>query len=623
MEGHRLRPQSIWRTYLGLLGSPLLMVMIVASLAIGAVNVLGAVRAYVAGESMWAKARAEAVHHLVRYARTHEPGDLNRFHQALRVPESDRLAREAMERHDPDTARIARWLIDGRNHPDDVPNMIRLFRWFGDRWVLQDARQTWADADALIAALKQEADRLENLIGTNAPLGDIEAQVQRISELNVELNQAGIRFTEVLGQAARVTEGLLIAGLICVALLLSVVSILQVRQVLRKQARHQQAIDAIHGRWELASKAAGFGLYEMDQVTDEITLDDKAAAMHGLPAQACVVPRAQIRQLIVTDDAIRTRQDTDTALNSGLDFRIVYRVRHPNGQVRALEATGRLVHPPHGGNPRLTGVLRDITVELEQVELAMKRDAAERVAQSQREFLSRLSHELRTPLNAILGFAQLMQLDQANATATQNRQVGMILGAGKQLLSLVEDVLDLSKVESGHIHMHLDAVDAHAAIHACVPLLDTHLSKDNLRLQLELSDGPLWVHADLQRLHQVLINLLTNACKYNREGGQVSVRTYRSTTRPSHVCIDICDTGKGLTPAQQNELFQPFKRVNPSPQVEGTGLGLYIVKLLIERMGGEVRLRSEVGKGSTFTIELPDSPPPAQPEASPGSQTFV
>ena len=269
------------------------------------------------------------------------------------------------------------------------------------------------------------------------------------------------------------------------------------------------------------------------------------------------------------------------------------------------------------------GVVRDITDELRQAQSAMQRDAAEQVAAAQREFLSRLSHELRTPLNAILGFAQLMQLDQANATATQNRQVGMILGAGKQLLSLVEDVLDLSK---GRVWPHSHAPGCrrcpcrHTRLRA---LLDSHLSKDNLRLQLELSDGPLWVHADLQRLHQVLINLLTNACKYNRAGGLIRVRTYRSSAHPTHVCIDICDTGKGLTPAQQNELFQPFKRVNPSPQVEGTGLGLYIVKLLIERMGGEVHLRSEVGKGSTFTIELPDSPPPAQPEASPGSQTFV
>ena len=612
MAGHPLRPTSIWRTYFGLLGSPLLMVMIVAALAIGAVNVLGAVRAYVAGESMWAKARADAVEHLMRYARTHEPADLSLFQEALRITENDRLAREAMERHDPDTARIAQWLTAGRNHPDDVDNMIRLFRWFGDRWVLQEARQIWAEGDALIAQLKQEAAHLDDLIHMQAPGADIEAQVRLIAELNDELNQAGIRFSEVLGQAARITEGLLIAGLAFVALLLSVVSILQVRQVLLKQTRHQEAIDAIHGRWELASKSAGLGLYEMDQVTNDITLDDKAAAMHGLPPHACVVPRTRIRELIVQDDATRTREDTDTALHSGQDFRIVYRVRHPNGEVRTLEATGRLIHPHNGGNPRLTGVLRDITVELEQVEMAMKREAAERVAQSQREFLSRLSHELRTPLNAILGFAQLMQLDKAHATETQTRQVSMILGAGKQLLTLVEDVLDLSKVESGHIHMHLEAIDAHSAIHSCVPLLDPHLNREGLKLTLALADEPLWVHADAQRLHQVLINLLTNACKYNRPGGEVRVKAYRNADRPGHTCIDITDTGRGLTAAQQAELFQPFKRVNPSPHVEGTGLGLYIVKLLMERMGGEVRVHSEIGVGSTFTIELPDSAPPSQ-----------
>ena len=126
------------------------------------------------------------------------------------------------------------------------------------------------------------------------------------------------------------------------------------------------------------------------------------------------------------------------------------------------------------------GVVRDITDELKQAETSLKQEAAERVAQAQRDFLSRLSHELRTPLNAILGFAQLMQMDRGHATPTQQRQADMILDAGKQLLSLVEDVLDLSKVESGHITMQLQPVDASQSLRQCATLIANQLQEHQL-----------------------------------------------------------------------------------------------------------------------------------------------
>lgn len=613
-----------WRIYLGLLGSPVLVVLLVAVLAMGAVNVLGAVRAYMAGESLWSKARAEAVQHLLRYTESHDDTDMARFRQALHVPENDRLAREAMERHDPHTSAIRSWLIEGGNHPDDVGSMIRLFRWFGDQWVLRDARATWAEGDRQIERLKQEAERLQQAVHAQAPPEQINTLVHNITRVNQDLNNAGLRFSDVLGHAARVTEVLLTVGIASIAMLLTLVSVLQVRSVLIKQTRHQQALDQYHRRWELASTAAGFGLYELDKATDTIQLDGKAASLHGLGHEFIVVPRSRIRNLIIAEDAPRTRRDADQALQGGDDYKIIYRVRHPDGTIRALEATGRLVRSEEDQRERLMGVLRDVTEELSQAETAMKRDAAERVAQTQREFLSRLSHELRTPLNAILGFAQLMQMDRSGSSPTQMRQADMILGAGKQLLALVEDVLDLSKVESGHIHMNLQRVDAVQAIKTCTALIGSHLHRYNLTLIEQLPDHALWVIADPQRLHQVLINLLTNACKYNCTGGLVTVRAQVDDAQPSHVVIDIGDTGHGLSTDEQAELFQPFKRVNPSPQVEGTGLGLYIVKQLIERMQGQVRVHSERGHGSHFYVMLQTAPEPlAEADATADSQALV
>ena len=117
----------------------------------------------------------------------------------------------------------------------------------------------------------------------------------------------------------------------------------------------------------------------------------------------------------------------------------------------------------------------------------------------------------------------------------------------------------------------------------------------------------MWVHADPQRLQQIWINLLTNACKYNRSGGHITVST---SEVPNGIRIDIADTGAGLSPQDIAELFQPFKRVNASPNIEGTGLGLYIVKLLVERMHGNVSIQSELGRGSVFSVQLPAATPP-------------
>lgn len=597
-----------WKVYLGLLGSPLLVVAIVATLAIVAVNILGAVRAYAAGESIWSKSRSEAVQHALRYAASQDEAEFSHFQAALTVPLADQQAREAMEQPGSDTAHIRQTLIAGSNHPDDVDNMIRLFRWFGDRWVMKDARDTWAHGDALIMQLQDTTLQLHLAIQGRASAEQLNQLTRRIDELDKQLNEAGLRFNRVLGQAARVTEWLLIVGISSIALLLSFISFMQVRQVLIKQTRYQENLDRMHRHWELASSAGGFGLYEMDKETDIIQLDVKAAAMHGIATEETItVPRTRIRDMIVPDDALNTRRHTDLALHNGDLYKITYRVRHPNGQVRALEATGRLIQtdPAHEG--KLMGVVRDITDELKQAETSLKQEAAERVAQAQRDFLSRLSHELRTPLNAILGFAQLMQMDRVHATPTQQRQADMILDAGKQLLSLVEDVLDLSKVESGHITMQLQPVDASQSLRQCATLIANQLQEHQLTWIDQLPQQPMWVHADPQRLQQIWINLLTNACKYNRSGGHITVST---SEVPNGIRIDIADTGAGLSPQDIAELFQPFKRVNASPNIEGTGLGLYIVKLLVERMHGNVSIQSELGRGSVFSVQLPAATPP-------------
>lgn len=594
-----------WRFYASLLALPVTVVVVVAVLAIAAVNVLGAVRAYVGGESMWSKSRSEAVQYLLRYAESRDEADLQRFHSTLSVTHFDRLARETMMQPGFDSTVARRHLINAGNAPDDAGNMVALFRYFGDLWLFKEARETWARGDALIELLQAQAEVLHQAVQQGASDADIRSAVTGMMEINTQLQQTERHFSSTLGHSSRQTETLLVGSLVAVALTLSLVSLLQVRRVLLKQTEHQAELDAVSRRWELASQSAGLGLYELDEATDTITLDGKSASMHGLGNQPIVVARATIRALIVDDDAKSTRSQVDSVLEAGGLYTITYRVRWNDQSVHALQAVGRMISTSPGGPSRLIGVLRDVTDELAQVEMATKREAAERVAQAQRHFLSRLSHELRTPLNAILGFTQLMLMHTDTLSPAQSRQLEMILGAGKQLLALVEDVLDLSKVESGDVRIEQQLVDVCATLRNCAALVDGQRARLKLTFDDRLPADPVLAYADPQRLHQICTNLLTNACKYNRPDGQVILEARSLGDR---VEIEITDTGVGLTANEIAQLFQPFKRVASAGNIEGTGLGLYIVKLLAERMHGQVSVRSDKGQGSRFTVTLPTAP---------------
>ena len=601
MEGHSR--QAPWRSHVSVLAPSLTMVVLIAILAINVVNALGAVRAYVGGESLWSKARNEAMQHLLQYGKSHDPADLAAFRAALKPIENNRLARETMSRPELDQPLARAQLIAGGNHPDDVNHMIVLFRRYGDLWVFKDALADWVRADGLIDELKLQANHLQALRTSSGSQAQEARALETISRINANLKTLELRFTANLGHASRLTETALIGSVALIAATLSLLSIVLTRRALSKQAQHQADLSAINKRWELASASAGLGVYELDAATQAVHLDAKAASLHGLPSRACVVERSRLSALVVPEDLVTASAQIDEALSSGGVFNTTYRVQVQGQGPRTLAATGRLVQKESATTVRMVGVMRDVTDEMARAETALQRDAAERVAKTQRQFLSRLSHELRTPLNAILGFAQLMLLDRTRPLhSTHERQTQLILTAGKQLLTLIEDVMDLSKVESGDIPMTLQAVDVVTSVQACIPLVDGIRAQMDLTVVDQLPPQPLMVQADPHRLQQVVMNLLSNACKYNRPGGKIEIGSRQDG---QHVVIHISDTGIGLSAEDAEQLFQPFKRIAPQPEIEGTGLGLYIIKQLVERMNGSVSVQSQPGVGSCFTVRLP------------------
>ncbi|MBX3619444.1 MAG: CHASE domain-containing protein [Rhizobacter sp.] len=268
-----------------------------------------------------------------------------------------------------------------------------------------------------------------------------------------------------------------------------------------------------------------------------------------------------------------------------------------------------LLRDVQGVPHRIVGVVEDITEHLRLAEAERAREIAEAANLAKSEFLSRMSHELRTPLNAMLGFAQLLELDQNHPLpAAQRPWVSQIQSAGWHLLDMINDVLDLSRIESGTLNLQPDRVDLRDVIAAALPLVENDAKRRGIQVTQDMPEDAARVIGDSTRVKQILINLLSNAVKYNSDGGRIHIT---GRVVDDAVELVVSDTGLGMTPQQLQELFQPFNRLGRERSgPEGTGIGLVISQRLAELMGGALRARSTAGAGSSFILTLPRAEQP-------------
>ena len=296
-------------------------------------------------------------------------------------------------------------------------------------------------------------------------------------------------------------------------------------------------------------------------------------------------------------------------------------VRKTDGEARWVHSLGELQFDDNGNVIGMIGTTRDITeskqaedelrqaknsleirVEERTRELSVAKHEAEVANQAKSEFLSSMSHELRTPMNAIFGFAQLLEMDAEGLSKTQLDYVKEIIGGSYHLMSLIDDVLDLNKIETGALKVNLEKVIIDELLEPCIALVLPQAKQRQIELTDNISGGEYCVFADSVRLKQILLNLLSNAVKYNREHGHITLDCKVINDQRLRICVT--DTGHGLTEEEIGKLFTPFERLDAAGDIEGTGIGLVIVKYLAELMGGTAGVSSVKGEGSTFWIEI-------------------
>ena len=353
-----------------------------------------------------------------------------------------------------------------------------------------------------------------------------------------------------------------------------------------------------------AQQVAHLGSFEWDLLSGDLKWSDEHYRLWGLHPGSVTPSLELFQQGIDPDDLGKLHEALQHARDNGMPFDFVYKLNRPDGSRCVMHSRGEYTFDDAGNAVKFEGTVQDITERTRiEAELNAAKEAAESASRAKSEFLASMSHELRTPLNAILGFSQLFALDSKLPEATRN-SAKEIERAGQHLLSLVNDIIDLGRIEAGRLELSLEPVTVGAVLNDSMSMVAPLARNCGIDVTEERCDDvELAVMADYVRLRQVMINLLSNAIKYNRPHGRVHISCQ---VGEGVMRISFADTGQGIPDDKQSRIFHSFDRLGEERgKVEGTGIGLVITRSLVVAMGGNIGFESDEGKGSTFWVEFP------------------
>ena len=580
---------------------------IVLALCLATVQSINTTRAYVAGESAYSAAQKEAALDLRRYLVFGSAPYLDAFKQAIAVPIGDRIAREELERPSPDYDRAYRGFLQGGNDPRDIADMARLLRWFGWWQPFARALEDWREGDRLVAALASLADEVAAANG--AGLLDERrrgAFLARVNELDGRLTRLEQDFANSMGDAARSARDWAVLSLVLSSTLLGAAGLRLVGRSLRSGVAAERQLALSEQRFRDFAEVASDWFWETDGEGKLTYVSGRSAS--GKPGDAAAFIGKTLIELCRGDPAEEKWRRHLATLAARRPFRdLSYSTTLADGGEQFWSISGTPVYDHAGGFIGYRGTGSDITRDVvAQRSLRHAKDQAETASRAKSEFLANMSHELRTPLNAILGFAEIIRDRLLGPIADRYAEYANdIHSSGSHLLGIINDILDLSKVEAGRIDLVEEIVELQDIVRSVVLLLRERVATAELALKVELPDALLLIRADERKLKQVLMNLLSNAVKFTPSGGEIKVSARAEGERG--LVIEVRDNGIGIAPEDIARALSPFGQVDSrlSRRYEGTGLGLPLARALTELHGGALELDSAPGRGTAVRIVLP------------------
>jgi len=378
----------------------------------------------------------------------------------------------------------------------------------------------------------------------------------------------------------------------------------------QKRDRAETSLKDTEERFALAVDGTEDGIFDWDVKSDKVFYSRRFFEMLGYDRQAHTGTPEDCRELIHPEDVDKAWEYAQQYLNGELsEYRQEFRMKHESGRWVWVQSRAKALFDPQGKAYRMVGAHTDITHTIKtQEKLEAEKEQAEEANRAKSEFLAHMSHEIRTPLTAISGIAEILEKMKDQFDDRQQQLIGTLLSSTSSLKDLINDILDFSKIENGDLELDEQAFALDSVFESVISMMSFKASEKGVSFVFDYNSmEDTEFYGDAKRIRQILVNLVNNAIKFTDQGGVTVKATIEDRDGNDFLRIDVADTGIGIAPENFDLVFERFKQADSSVSRKhgGTGLGLPISRNLVQLMGGDIFLSSEVGKGSTFTVLLP------------------